>query len=912
MGVDLDKSFSSKWLIDHLSRFGYSITSDEVLRFKESAIESFETYQSENTMPVFTQWVADNADHNIATLTGKVTFHGMGVISCSTSLVTNLTQKIKRLKERKWTSTFVEHRGIEIIPYSGSSYNGLLKIKLKPYMQLSSPYTLTSDLGYDLLWKSAWFFSSKTQPRPNWSGFMQQVTNKRRSPEKSAISFLPIIDLNPSDETCIYSTLCFIIDQAKKLQLQTSPVTFDQPLWLKAMGIKKEENLDIIIRLGGSHVMMSFLGSIGTISGSGIEELFSDVYAENSVTHMLSGKAVSRALRAHFLAESALESLIIEKLISNKNVDLTPFQPVYEQAMNGELSDEQFLAFSQCNEFKSVLNCLNEEIQNLKGKSRTAKLWLQYIDYISILKQYILAERTSNWHLHIQSMKSMLNLFAASGHINYARSARIYIQEMEELNATNPWLQEKFEKGFHAVRRSARHWSGLWSDLVIEQTLMRSIKSRGGLTRGRGMTETVRHLWVLSISHSAAVHDAMTSLSGVAIKYSEQHIEMGSARQVRDFDDGCKFVEWLKKRNPFTYVDTHLQSLSSGLISVSGEDGVNCENAEAIGQAIQRSLDNQQLPAAKIKRRDHIIPLDSLYNTVAVEKGKSLYINPTVLFTRLAAIDMRKPDKASLRKNLLGSDLTFLKDSDQCNLDFNNCIFSVDGGALLNRVQFKKQMKFREIAMLYVNYVRKHYRSCFIVFDGYETATTKASERTRRQEGKKAQAVIIDEDNEVPYSQVQFLANEGNKTQLIRLISKFLVHDCQMVYQCKGDADTMIVSTSLQLAKDKDVPVVVVADDTDVAVMLLYHWNESMQAKREHLLFVHAWSGCDTSSSTFGKGKSTFMNMVRKSYELQMASEIISNPCSTQTEVGSAAIKSFIIVYGGKADTSLTKMRYHK
>ena len=56
----------------------------------------------------------------------------------------------------------------------------------------------------------------------------------------------------------------------------------------------------------------------------------------------------------------------------------------------------------------------------------------------------------------------------------------------------------------------------------------------------------------------------------------------------------------------------------------------------------------------------------------------------------------------------------------------------------------------------------------------------------------------------------------------------------------------------------------------------------------------------------------TFMNMVRKSYELQMASEIISNPCSTQTEVGSAAIKSFIIVYGGKADTSLTKMRYHK
>ena len=45
---------------------------------------------------------------------------------------------------------------------------------------------------------------------------------------------------------------------------------------------------------------------------------------------------------------------------------------------------------------------------------------------------------------------------------------------------------------------------------MIEQTLVHSIKSRGS-----GMTDTVRHLWVLSLSHSAAVHDAMSSLSGV-------------------------------------------------------------------------------------------------------------------------------------------------------------------------------------------------------------------------------------------------------------------------------------------------------------------------------------------------------------------------------------------------------------
>ena len=105
---------------------------------------------------------------------------------------------------------------------------------------------------------------------------------------------------------------------------------------------------------------------------------------------------------------------------------------------------------------------------------------------------------------------------------------------------------------------------------------MSSIKSRGRLRRGRGMTETVRHLWVLSPSHSAAVHDAMSSISGVAIKYSGQPIEMGSSRRSRDFGDAYKYVEWLKKRNPRTYDGPHLHSLASGLVPLSEQDGVNC------------------------------------------------------------------------------------------------------------------------------------------------------------------------------------------------------------------------------------------------------------------------------------------------------------------------------------------------
>ena len=125
---------------------------------------------------------------------------------------------------------------------------------------------------------------------------------------------------------------------------------------------------------------------------------------------------------------------------------------------------------------------------------RTAKPWLMHIYYLDVLKRFIIAERTSNWSLHINSTLRMFNLFASSGHINYAKSARMYIQQMQSLAEEYPWLYEKFVAGFHTTRCSDRLWSGLWRDLVIELTLIGSIKTHGGLTRGRGVSESVHHM----------------------------------------------------------------------------------------------------------------------------------------------------------------------------------------------------------------------------------------------------------------------------------------------------------------------------------------------------------------------------------------------------------------------------------
>ena len=342
--------------------------------YKQSAVESSTTESANSDMEddTFVQWVADNVNHNEVTLTGKGTFHGMGVISASTfQMIKDVP--VQRLSERKKTSDFVKKRGIPIVQYPGKSRDGLLKLKMQPIEQLTllSTPSYPPEVNYTLLWRYSWFFR---QSNRNWSGFMQNITQGSSTQRKDQISFAPIIDLNPSDENCIYSTLLYICDQANKLRVEVPSVTFDQPLCQKSVGIIEEAKLEIVCRLGGFHMMMSFLGSIGNLmKGSSIEDLLIEVYAENTVSHIMSGKAVSRALRAHFLTEAVLVSLLFEHVFDDNKIESQHFNEHVTEALHHDDTGNKdtFLETKLC-------RYVSDKLENLKitlsGESWTAKL----------------------------------------------------------------------------------------------------------------------------------------------------------------------------------------------------------------------------------------------------------------------------------------------------------------------------------------------------------------------------------------------------------------------------------------------------------------------------------------------------------------------------------------------------------
>ena len=145
-----------------------------------------------------------------------------------------------------------------------------------------------------------------------------QFVHKGDHPGETSIRFLPTIDMDPGNTTCIYSTLHYVAKIAKK-QKSNPILIFDQPLYWKSLMIVESEAEEsplkfIVLKLGGLHMLISFLGSIGyTMADSGLCEVFETIFVKNAVVHLLSDKAISRSIRGYLIVDAVLNGLLLTK-----------------------------------------------------------------------------------------------------------------------------------------------------------------------------------------------------------------------------------------------------------------------------------------------------------------------------------------------------------------------------------------------------------------------------------------------------------------------------------------------------------------------------------------------------------------------------------------------------------------------
>ncbi len=74
-----------------------------------------------------------------------------------------------------------------------------------------------------------------------------------------------------------------------------------------------------------------------------------------------------------------------------------------------------------------------------------------------------------------------------------------------------------------------------------------------------------------------------------------------------------------------------------------------------------------------------------------------------------------------------------------------------------------------------------------------------------------------------------------------------------------------------------------------------------------NLLFLHAITGCDTTSRLYGVGKATALKKLKNAHYLMEQAKVFG--CrSTVSDIVTAGEKALVILFGGKPGISLNKM----
>ncbi|KAK7088764.1 hypothetical protein V1264_022644 [Littorina saxatilis] len=471
------------------------------------------------------------------------------------------------------------------------------------------------------------------------------------------------------------------------------------------------------------------------------------------------------------------------------------------------------------------------------------------------------------------------------------------------------------------------------------------------------MTEFQRSKWVLSMPACAQVNNAMQEVTGTRRLSSDQHIEMGSARTARDTKDMMAITSYLLDRNPFAD-DQALRNIATGVV---GEAAVNVTKAREVGCGKMQAMEGKTVSDLVLKKKDQVITLGTK-KSLKVD-GHSITVDPQLLFQRFITVAnttyedkkelfqfelcsfpsalfeshefLRQPNKATLADELWKLVIAHAgSPSSNFPADVQ---FVIDGGSLLQRLQgsWTRGNTFQSIIDGYTQFVNSRYPHAVIVFDGYMSGpSTKDMTHLRRTKGRRGAAVHFSPDMVLRSTKEQFLANAENKQRFICALGTALEKNCTVIH-AKADADVQIVLSATHCAREKVTAVI--AEDTDLLVLLGHHacadahdillfsdkqagksskfWNikqliAALGNVRHLLLFLHAFTGSDTTSRPYGVGKAASMKKLRNNLQLQTLAEVFLQDNATLEDILSAGEKALVLLYNGSSREGLDELRY--
>ncbi|KAL4131478.1 hypothetical protein QTP88_008786 [Uroleucon formosanum] len=169
------------------------------------------------------------------------------------------------------------------------------------------------------------------------------------------------------------------------------------------------------------------------------------------------------------------------------------------------------------------------------------------------------------------------------------------------------------KKGYYTIKRSSKCWCGPWTDMTIEQNLIRSMKTSSGTPI------------------ATSINNQIEEFSNVFNYTSEQHVDQRYFRIKIDCEHSDTITSWLKTHYPFPELN-ELISLSTGVV---GDEKVNSYKAQQVGEQIVCSLIGENVSDIKLERMNRVVWFEYTNKTSIFIRDDIIPIYPLSPFQRI-------------------------------------------------------------------------------------------------------------------------------------------------------------------------------------------------------------------------------------------------------------------------------------
>ncbi|KAG1691496.1 hypothetical protein GQR58_007434 [Nymphon striatum] len=449
----------------------------------------------------------------------------------------------------------------------------------------------------------------------------------------------------------------------------------------------------------------------------------------------------------------------------------------------------------------------------------------------------------------------------------------------------------------------------------------------------------------------------MQEFNDLAYTTSEQHKDLTGARIERDVSDLLKISAKMTSCSPFSS-NPALRNIVNGI----GDDA-NMHEYDSVGKNLIVKMIGQPVFSFSFKRKDKAMTLG---NSSGVKVSLDRTIDPSLLFQRFLVVSrtgnlsleevmryelspyppslfedkniLRKADKPQLAQAIIAH----CNKTPSCEAISDTIpqteMYVLDGGALLHKHKWTRGDTYGKIVKAYADFTSKQYGSATVVFDGY-LAGPSIQDSTHQRRGQATIHPIVNFTGETEFEgkKEEFLSRGSNKQHLISLISDELERVGCTVIQAEADAGVDIAKTAVNIASVHSTTLI--GQDTDLLVLLLHYcemegkplyfrsdkqprgvpkvynisWIKRLLGSGmcTQIVFLHAFTGCDSTSRVYGVGKKpAFEKLVKGDEVLQSSANAFTLRGRNHTDVENLGIQAMSVTFGGESTCSLATLRY--